>query len=911
MNVKDILKLRSGVLFLVVLGTVCFATPSAEAQILHYFTGASDGRGPLGPLVMDSAGNLYGTTSSGGNDCGTVFELVKNSDGTYTENVLYSFNCSSDGSGAMAPLAIDGAGNIYGTLYYGGPYGNGTVFELVNSSGTYTEQVLHNFGVLPDGFHPAAGLVMDSAGNLYGTTQYGGAHGLSNICPDGCGTVFEMVKNSGSGPAYGYHILHSFPGGLLDGFEPQSALFVDGAGNLYGTTSQGGVSAPFTGIVFELVNSGGTYSYQGLASFGNGTFGGLSPSTPVGGVVVDSSGNIYGTTASGGANGFGTVFELVNSSGTYPAASDIVLYSFGGPPSDGAEGVPYGGLIMDVSGNLYGTTSYGGSSTNCSNSAQGCGTVFELVNTSGTYTEKVLHSFGVSPSDGVTPFGGLIMDASGNLYGTANGGGPNSYGIVFLLPPKPSATTTTLTTSANPAIAGDSLSITATVTSAYGPATGLVTLAEGTTALGTQTLSSGQATWTVADATALGIGTNTLSAQYTPDSNYFGASTGTLSQTVSEMGVAVTSGSNTFSGNQTVNGVVTATSFVGDGSGLTGIVAQNANNANSANYATTAGAATTANFATALAGTPMQCGANTFSTGIMASGNANCLQPVSANLSDVGNLVFNMQGNIFTGGKQTLPASTTTYASFNIPNTGAVPSAPAMGDLWLTTAEPHLFFLDKTSTPQRLAFMSDVNSLDTSLLGGTNTFTGNNTFTQMINGNVSGNAGSATVAASAVTATTAITATTSANALDLGGVVASDYARLDIGNSFNGNQNIAGSETVSGNVSVSGNAATTGTVTIGSGGTPIKEHLSATFNPKFPALPPLTCSAQNFTLTGASDGDTLALGVPSARMNGGGTVVYFAWVSAANTVTIQVCNVFASPQKTAGTGNIRIDLWKH
>jgi hypothetical protein len=320
-----------------------------------------------------------------------------------------------------------------------------------------------------------------------------------------------------------------------------------------------------------------------------------------------------------------------------------------------------------------------------------------------------------------------------------------------------------------------------------------------------------------------------------------------------------------------------------------------------------------------------------FSTGIAANGNANCSQPASADLSDHSTLVFNMQANIFTGGKQTLPASATGYASLNLPYSAAAPTTPAMGDVWLTTADPHLMFLDNTSTTQRLAFLSDVSSLDTGLLGGTNTFTGSNTFSQIIKGSITGNAGTVTngvyttgsyanpswitslsgsiiagPVASALAAGSATTAGTATNALELGGVVAANYARLDIGNSFTGNQ------AVTGNVSVTGNSATTGTVTIGSGGTPISEHLSVLVNPSLPALLPFGCASANFTLTGAADGDTMALGVPNERMTGGGNLLYTGWVSAANTVTIRACNIDSlHPQKTAGSGAIRVDLWKH
>ncbi len=429
-------------------------------KVLYTFTGSDgDGANPEAGLIMDASGNLYGTTASAGaGDSGTVFELV-NSSGTYTENVLYSFaGYPRDGANPEAGLIMDGSGNLYGTTVDGGPTFNGTVFELVNSSGTYTEKVLYTFAGYPgDGATPYAGLIMDGSGNLYGTTSYGGA---SNN-----GTVFELVNSSGT---YTEKVLYSFTGSDGDGATPYAGLIMDGSGNLYGTTVDGGTtfngtvfelvnssrtytekvlysftgyagdgSSPDAGVimdasgnlygtsngdgnnggtVFELVNSSGTYSEQGLFSF---TVSSSQGWYPYAGLIMDGSGNLYGTTSSGGASNNGTVFELVNSSGTY---IEKVLYTFAGYPGDGAD--PKAGLIMDGSGNLYGTTAVGGAGDD--------GTVFELVNSSGTYTEKVLYSF-TGDRDGATPYGGLIMDGSGNLYGTTSYGGTAFNGTVFEL----------------------------------------------------------------------------------------------------------------------------------------------------------------------------------------------------------------------------------------------------------------------------------------------------------------------------------------------------------------------------------------------------------------------------------------------------------------------------------------------
>jgi uncharacterized repeat protein (TIGR03803 family) len=404
----------------------------AQAQtvsVLYSFTNApGDGAYPEAGLIKDASGNLYGTTAVGGNfSNGTVFELV-NSSGTYSEQVLFSFTGGIEGIGASpeAGLIMDASGNLYGTTEAGGSSGCsentgcGTVFELLNSSGTYNLKVLHDFtSTGGDGASPFAGLIMDASGNLYGTTFGGGPLG-----PFGNGTVFELVNSSGT---YSEKVLYSFTGTGGDGVGPSGVLIMDASGNLYGTTRFGGTSG--NGTVFELVNSSGTYSEQVLYSF-TGTGG--DGASPFAGLIMDASGNLYGTTASGGTPvpaggsgcifGCGTVFELVNSSGTY---SEKVLYSF---PSTGVDGeLPSAGLIMDASGNLYGTTIGGGT--------DGLGTVFELVNSSGTYSEKLLYSFTGTGGDGAGPSGVLIIDASGDLYGTTVGGGTSSFGTVFRLTP--------------------------------------------------------------------------------------------------------------------------------------------------------------------------------------------------------------------------------------------------------------------------------------------------------------------------------------------------------------------------------------------------------------------------------------------------------------------------------------------
>jgi uncharacterized repeat protein (TIGR03803 family) len=341
----------------------------------------TDGANPWAGLVMDGSGNLYGTTYQGGaSGYGTVFEVAQGS-GTIT--ALASFD-KTDGANPYGALVLDGSGNLYGTTYGGGRLGDGTVFELAKGSGSITTLASLYSTV---GEHPVAGLVMDGSGNLYGTATQGGA--------SGAGTVFEVAKGSST-----VTVLASFNG--TDGSGPVGGLVLDGSGNLYGTTQSGGIG---DGTVFELAQGSGTITT--LASF-------LVPNgaNPDANVITDTNGNLYGTTQTGGKFGYGTVFEVAAGTGTI-----TTLGSFDGTDGSDAQG----GLLMDGSGNLYGTTYTGG--------AHGDGTVFEVAHGRGRIT--TLASF--NGTNGANPVGGLIMDSSGNLYGTTYDGGAWSTGTVFEL----------------------------------------------------------------------------------------------------------------------------------------------------------------------------------------------------------------------------------------------------------------------------------------------------------------------------------------------------------------------------------------------------------------------------------------------------------------------------------------------
>jgi uncharacterized repeat protein (TIGR03803 family) len=386
----------------------------ASEKVLHNFgITNTDGSNPYSALIFDGSGSLYGTTSSGGaGRGGTVFETSPNGSGGWSTKVLHNFGLvENDGQQPEAGLIFDGAGNLYGTTEYGGSQGFGTVFELSpNGSGGWTERVLHNFGISSsDGKTCFSALVFDGAGNLYGTTADGGSHGF--------GTVFEMTPNGGGG--WTEHVIHNFGGPPNDGNAPYAGLIFDAAGNLYGTTVGGG--SINGGAVFEMTpNGSGGWTTRVLYSFRPDDGDGEDPYAPV---TFDSAGNLYGTTTYGASNDSGIVFELTpNGSGGW---TETVLHRFGSSGNDGVN--PVAGLIVNAHGNLYGTTQNGGGGLD--------GTVFELTpNGSGGWTERILHNFGFG-FDSESPSAAMVLDSAGNLYGTAYVGGSRGSGTIFEIMP--------------------------------------------------------------------------------------------------------------------------------------------------------------------------------------------------------------------------------------------------------------------------------------------------------------------------------------------------------------------------------------------------------------------------------------------------------------------------------------------
>jgi uncharacterized repeat protein (TIGR03803 family) len=409
------------------------STAAQDVHTLHSFlANGRDGSGPLAGLTFDASGNLYGTTAGGGvNNYGTVFQLSPKAGGGWSEKILHSFNDNGiDGYHPGSGLVLDSKGNLYGVTYLGGSggcavagvvLGCGIAFELKpQSNGGYKEQVIYTFKDYGDGTFPVSTLIFDSVGNLYGTAQTGGANGR--------GTVFELSPSTGA--TWTETILWSFDG--TDGQDPRGGLIFDSAGNLYGTTQDGG--AHKYGTVFELSPSaGGTWTETVLHNF---TLSSTDVAYPDATLIFDSVGNIYSTASYGGQSGGGGVFELTPSTGG--AWTETVLHFFN--DNGGSDGYnPQAPLIFDASGNLYSTTVTGGTGQ-CEQIGLviGCGTIFKLTPASGgTWTETIEYNFNFTTDN--DPEGpesaGLISDSAGNFYGTTFGGGPDSDGTVFEFTP--------------------------------------------------------------------------------------------------------------------------------------------------------------------------------------------------------------------------------------------------------------------------------------------------------------------------------------------------------------------------------------------------------------------------------------------------------------------------------------------
>ena len=389
-------------------------TASARTEkVLYSFTGGSDGEYPDTDLIIDRAGDLYGTSVTGGDfDSGTVFELTPSGDG-WIETVLYSFTSGADGGQPYGGVTRDAEGNLYGTAVVGGAGGAceggcGVVFKLTNSGGTWSESVIHNFTGGLDGSGPGAGLTLDPQGNLYGMTPTGGAEGL--------GVVYQLKPQTDS--TWKELVIHTFTGGADGATGSAGRLLPDGAGDLYGVATTGGAYGQ--GIAFELLpGPAGKWQLNTLYAFKGEPDAGF----PYSALTFDSSGSLYGTTYSDGANDLGAVYKLTRGPGGW---SETVLYSFKGG-SDGSG--PISNLVFDATGNLYGTTSEGGA-PGCS-----CGAIFRLSPTSnGSWTEGVAYRFRGVP-DGGFVYNGMVRGPAGSFYGSTVHGGADDEGSIFKFTP--------------------------------------------------------------------------------------------------------------------------------------------------------------------------------------------------------------------------------------------------------------------------------------------------------------------------------------------------------------------------------------------------------------------------------------------------------------------------------------------
>jgi uncharacterized repeat protein (TIGR03803 family) len=398
------------------LAVACYQQPAGAlggagpALVTLVSFNGSNGAEPLGRLIVDASGNLFGTTILGGgpNGQGTVFEIVKTASGyASAPTTLVTFN-GSNGAEPHSGLIADAAGNLFGTTQSGGSGNFGTLFELVNKGGgSYTLATLVSFDGT-NGASPMAGLIADANSNLFGTTV--GVEGANPY-----GTVFELVNKSGG--SYSFTPLVSFDG--TNGAAPLADLIIDAAGNLFGTTNigttnKGGVNNGST--VFEIVKTSTGYASNPttLATF-NGGPSGISPSR----LIFDAGGNLLGTTQFGGATDQGTVFEIAKSATGY-ASTPTILVNFNSNNNGPFE--PDGGLIADAAGNLFGTAVAGGLNNS--------GAVFEIVKTGSGYAGTPTTLINFTPS-AASPGAGLVADPAGNLFGVTEGNEGSDPGTVF------------------------------------------------------------------------------------------------------------------------------------------------------------------------------------------------------------------------------------------------------------------------------------------------------------------------------------------------------------------------------------------------------------------------------------------------------------------------------------------------
>ncbi len=419
-------RIFGAIILLVLVGGILSISAAAQTfTVLHNFSGGGDGANPYAGPTLDVGGNLYGTTFYGGAGRGVVFKLTFRNSAWVLTN-LHSFGHDPDGALPTARVVFGPGGALFGTTLEGGQDGAGTVFKLQpptnvcpSVSCPWTETMLYSFKNVPDAAYPAYGdVVFDANGNLYGAAG-GGTSGYACADDSPCGTVYELMRVQNG---WNESVIWNLEGGD-DGAFPNGVV-VDRSGTLYGTTSFRGANT--WGTVFSLTSNGQGWVENSLYSFSGGSDG----ARPGASVISDDAGGFFGTTAYDGSGNGGTAFQLSYSGGNW-LLNTLTSFNFSGtlgltPPG------PQGVLVKDANGNLYGTTTLAG--------AYNQGSVFKLAPSDGGWTLTTLHDF-TGGADGGQPIGQVVVDASGNIFGTASVGGSSvgscylGCGVVFEITP--------------------------------------------------------------------------------------------------------------------------------------------------------------------------------------------------------------------------------------------------------------------------------------------------------------------------------------------------------------------------------------------------------------------------------------------------------------------------------------------
>ena len=391
--------------------TLACSAWAAAPQIIYNFAGDDDGEYVDSDLVIDGAGNLYGTSVQGGDfGSGTVFQVTPNANGSSTHTVLYSFTGGADGGEPYKGVTLDSQGNLYGTAVTGGggscEGGCGVAYKLTNSGAVWTQTVIHTFTGGDDGSGPGSGLTVGRHGAIYGVTPTGGANGV--------GVVFKLRPLPDG--TWKLEVLHAFTGGD-DGLGGSAGRLLLSKGTLYGVTTAGGANGK--GVAYKITPTQGAWQFTTLYAFKGQPDAGFPYST----LAMDSDGRLYGTTYYDGAHNLGSVYQLrLGSDGTW---KERVLYSFKGG-TDGSSSI--GNVVIDKAGAIYGTTSAGGASCDC-------GVIFKVKHLlDGSWRETVKYRFKGAP-DGGFAYNGMVGDSAGNFYGTTVHGGTTDDGVIYKFTP--------------------------------------------------------------------------------------------------------------------------------------------------------------------------------------------------------------------------------------------------------------------------------------------------------------------------------------------------------------------------------------------------------------------------------------------------------------------------------------------